>query len=80
MKVHAGVAKDSGLIYSLVVIAVSVHKLTPASEFLDGDEEAGYQRIAKRPDMASTTAEFSVAMRPGKCRACQTHQMDGCKT
>ena len=31
--------------------------------------DAGYQGIAKRPEMAGTAAEFRVATRPGKCRA-----------
>ena len=47
---------------------------TPASsELLHGDKEvvygdAGYQGIAKRPEMAGTAAEFRVTMRPGKHR------------
>jgi IS5 family transposase len=51
-----------------------VHDLTPVAELLHGDEEvvygdAGYQGIAKRPEMAGKTAEFRVAMRPGMRRA-----------
>ena len=74
MKVHAGVDKDSGLIHSVVVTAANVHDLTPAAELLHGDEEvvygdAGYQGIAKRPEMSGAAAEFRVAMRPGKRRA-----------
>ena len=74
MKVHAGVDKDSGLIHSVVVTAANVHDLTPAAELLHGDEEvvygdAGYQGIAKRPEMAGKATEFRVAMRPGKRRA-----------
>jgi IS5 family transposase len=74
MQVHAGVDKDSGLIHSVVVTAANVHDLTPAAELLHGDEEvvygdAGYQGIAKRAEMAGKTAEFRVAMRPGKRRA-----------
>jgi IS5 family transposase len=74
MKVHAGVDKDSGLIHSIVVTAANVHDLTPAAELLHGDEavvygDAGYQGIAKRPEMAGKTTEFRVAMRPGKRRA-----------
>ena len=73
MKVHIGVDKDSGLIHSVVTTAANVHDLTPAAELLHGDEElvygdAGYQGIAKRPEMAGTAAEFRVAMRPGKRR------------
>ena len=30
--------------------------------------DAGYQGIAKRPEIAGTAAEFRVAMRPGKRR------------
>jgi IS5 family transposase len=74
MKVHAGVDKDSGLIHSVVTTAANVHDLTPAAELLHGGEkvvyaDAGYQGIAKRPEMAGRTTEFRVAMRPGKRRA-----------
>ena len=74
MKFHAGVDKDSGLIHSVVVTAANVHDLTPAAELLHGNEEvvygdAGYQGIAKRPDMAGRSTEFRVAMRPGMRRA-----------
>ena len=74
MKVHIGVDKDSGLIHSVVTTAANVHDLTPAAELLHGDEEvvygdAGYQGIAKRPEMAGKSTEFRVAMRPGKRRA-----------
>ena len=73
MKVHIGVDKDSGLIHSVVTTAANVHDLTPAAELLHGDEEviygdAGYQGIAKRPEMEVTAADFRVAMRPGKRR------------
>jgi IS5 family transposase len=33
--------------------------------------DAGYQGIAKRPEMAGKTTEFRVAMRPGKRRDLQ---------
>ena len=74
MKVHIGVDKDSGLIHSVVTTAANVHDLTQAGELLHGDEEVGYgdtgyQGIAKRPDMEANSAEFRVAMRPGKRRA-----------
>jgi IS5 family transposase len=73
MKVHAGVDKVSGLIHSVVVTAANMHDLIPAAELLHGDEEvvcgdAGYQGIAKRPEMDGKTREFRVAMRPGKRR------------
>jgi IS5 family transposase len=74
MKVHIGVDKDSGLIHSAVATPANVHDLTQAGELLDGDEEvvyadAGYQGIARRPEMMSKTKEFRVTMRPGKRRA-----------
>ncbi len=74
MKVHLGVDKDSDLIHSVVTTAANVHDLTPAAELLHGDEEvvyadAGYQGIARRPDMAGKPTTFRVAMRPGKRRA-----------
>jgi transposase, IS5 family len=74
MKIHAGVDKDSGLIHSVVTTAANVHDLTPAAELLHGEEQvvyadAGYQGIAKRPEMAGKSTEFRVAMRPGKRRA-----------
>ena len=74
MKVHIGVDKDSGLIHSVVTTAANVHDLTPAAELLHGDEvvvygDAGYQGIARRAEIAGTSAEFRVAMRPGKRRS-----------
>jgi len=73
MKVHIGVDKDSGLIQSVVTTAANVHDLTPGAELLHRDEEVFYgdachQGIAKRPEMAGTSTEFRVAMRPGKRR------------
>jgi IS5 family transposase len=74
MKVHAGVDKDSGLIHSVVVTAANVHDLTPSAQLLHGDEEvvyadAGYQGIAKRPEMEGKKTEFRMAMYPRKCNA-----------
>jgi IS5 family transposase len=60
------VDKDSDLIHSVFTTAANVHDLSPSAELLHG---AGYQGIAKRPEMAGTAAEFRVAMRPGKRRA-----------
>ena len=67
MKVHIGVDKDSGLIHSVVTTPANVHDLTPAGELLHGDEDvvyadAGYQGIAKRPEVMSKSAEFRVPM------------------
>lgn len=59
MKVHGGVDKDSGLIHSVDVTDANMHDLLPAAELLHGEEviycEAGYQGIAKRPEMAGKT-------------------------
>jgi len=55
-------------------MTAKAHDLTPAAELLHGDQEvvyghAGYQGIAKRPEMAGTAAEFRLVIRPGKVRA-----------
>ena len=57
MKVHIGVDKDSGLVHSVVTTAANVHGLTSVADLLHGEEkvvdaDAGYQGIAKGPDMA----------------------------
>jgi IS5 family transposase len=57
-----------------VVTPANVHDPTPAAQLLHGDEQvvyadAGYQGIAKRPEVAGKTAEFRVAILPGKRRA-----------
>jgi IS5 family transposase len=51
-----------------------VHDLTPAAELRHGEEkvvygDAGYQGIAKRPEIAGHSAAFRVAMRSRKRRA-----------
>ncbi len=58
---------------SVVTTAANVHDLSTADELLYGDEEvvygdAGYQGIAKRPELAGHSENFRVAMRPGKRR------------
>jgi IS5 family transposase len=73
-KLYAGVTKDSGLIHSVTTPSANVHNLSPVAELLYGDEEvvysdAGYQVIAKMPEMAGKTMEFSVAMLPAKHKA-----------
>jgi transposase, IS5 family len=74
MKVHIGVDKDTGLIHSVETTAANVHDLTPAVDLLHGEEDvvyadAGYQGIEKREEMEGKSAQFRVAMRPGKRRA-----------
>jgi IS5 family transposase len=73
MKVHIGVDAESGLIHSVETTAANVHDLTPAAELLHGEEtvvyaDAGYQGIAKRPEMKGKAIDFRVAMRPGQRR------------
>ena len=73
MKVHIGVDAESGLIHSVETTAANVHDLTPAAELLHGEEsvvyaDAGYQGIAKRPEMEGKKIQFRVAMRPGQRR------------
>jgi hypothetical protein len=73
MKVHIGVDAESGLIHSVQTTAANVHDLTAAAELLHGEEtvvyaDAGYQGIAKRPEMEGKAIEFRVAMRPGQRR------------
>ena len=60
MKVHAGVDKDSGLIYSVVVTIANVHDLNKTADLSHGDKEVVYtdsscQGIAERPKMGSKT-------------------------
>ena len=74
MKVHIGVDSESGLIHSVETTATHVHDLTPAGVLLHGEEtvvyaDAGYQGIAKRPEMQGRGIGFRVAMRPGQRRA-----------
>jgi IS5 family transposase len=74
MKVHIGVDSESGLIHSMETTAANVHDLTPAAVLLHGEEtvvyaDAGYQGIARRPEMQGRGIGFRVAMRPGKRRA-----------
>ena len=73
-KVHIGVDQDSGLIHSLVTTTANVDDLSPAAELLHGEEvvvdgDAGDQGIANRAEREDSTAEFRVAMRPGKRQA-----------
>lgn len=55
--------KDSAPNHSAMTTAANVNDLTPAAELMHGDEEvvygdAGYQRIAKRPEMEGNSAEL----------------------
>ena len=62
-----------GLIHSVETISANVHDLTPAAEFLHGEETVvyavfTYQDIGKLLKMAGKEITFRVAMRPAKRR------------
>lgn len=74
MKAHIGVDADSGLVHTVVGTAANVNDVTQASKLVHGDEadvfaDAGYQGVAKREETQDITAQWHVAMRPGKRRA-----------
>ena len=63
---------ESGLVHTVIGMAANVNDVTQGNALLHGDEadafgNAGYQGIAKRDD--ARTANWQVAMRPGKRRA-----------
>jgi len=71
MKIHIGVDKDSGLIHSVETTSATVHDITQAENLLHGEEkmmygDAGYQGVAKRPEMQGKKVEFRTSMRHGK--------------
>jgi IS5 family transposase len=72
MKAHIGADAESGLVHTVIGTAANVNDVTRGNALLHGDEtdafgDAGYQGIAKREDAG--TANWHVAMRPGKRRA-----------
>ena len=74
MKVQISVDAESGLIHSLHTTAANVHELAPAAELLHGEDtvvcaDAGYQGIAKRPEMA----DKAIAMVKAHIRAKGEH-------
>jgi len=74
MKAHIGVDADSGLVHTVVGTAANVNDVTQASALVHGEEtdvfaDAGYQGVAKREEVQGITANWHVAMRPGKRRA-----------
>lgn len=71
MKIHIGVDKDSGLIHSVETTPANVHDVTQTENLLHGEEtvmygDAGYQGVAKRPEMQGKEVEFRTSMRHGK--------------
>jgi IS5 family transposase len=73
MQVHIGVDKDSGLIHSVETTSANVHDIIRTAQLLHEKEEvvyedAGYQGIEKRTDIAEKSITFRFAMRPGKRR------------
>ena len=74
MKAHIGVDADSGLVHTVVGTAANVNDVTQASKLVHGEEtdvfaDAGYQGVTKREETQGITAQWHVAMRPGKRRA-----------
>ena len=72
MKAHIGADAESGLVHTVIGTAANVNDVTQGHALLHGDEtdafgDAGYQGIAKRDEAG--TANWHVAMRPGKRRA-----------
>jgi aspartyl-tRNA(Asn)/glutamyl-tRNA(Gln) amidotransferase subunit A len=61
-------------VHTVTATAANVHDLDQAGALVREDDflvygDAGYQGIVKRPEMKGASAEFRVAMRPGKRRA-----------
>ncbi len=74
MKAHIGVDADSGLVQTVVGTDANVNDVTQASALVHGKEidvfaDAGYQGVARREEVPGITANWHVAMRPGKRRA-----------
>jgi len=80
--VYFGVGSESGLIHSVETTASNVNDLTPATQLLHGEEtgiylDAGYQRIAKRPEKQDRGIGFRVSMRPCTAGYYRIHPRDG---
>ena len=74
MKAHIGVDAESGITHTVVTTPANVSDVTQAHALLQGEEriafgDAGYQGVAKREETQDITAQWHVAMRPGKRRA-----------
>ena len=73
MKLHIGVADQTGVAHSLAATAANVHDLAPSEELLHGEEErvwgdAGYQGIQKREEHKDRQVAWHIAMRSGQRR------------
>lgn len=74
MKAHIGVDADSGLVHTVVGTPANVSDVTQAQALVQGEEtdvfgDAGYQGVAKRAETQHVTANWHIALRPGKRRA-----------
>lgn len=76
MKAHIGADLESGLVHTLTVTAANVADVTETHNLLHGDEkvmfgDAGYQGVAKRPEMASAcpNIQFEIAAKRGGIKA-----------
>lgn len=70
MKCHIGAEADCARVHSVAGTPANVNGVTQAGKLLHGAQtDAGYQGVAKREDTQGITAQWHVAMRPGKRRA-----------
>ena len=78
MKAHAGVDAGTGLVHSVTVTGANVHDLDEITHLVRPDDQvvyadAGYQGVAKRPEIADdehlSTVEWRVAARKGALKA-----------
>ena len=70
MKLHIGVDAESGLTHSFSTTPGNAGDVTEAHRLLHGGEreawaDAGYQGVAKRPELAGSEVRWWVALRPG---------------
>ena len=70
MKCHIGAEADCALVHTVAGTPANVNGVTQAGKLLHGAQtDAGYQGVTKREDTQGITAQWHVAMRPGKRRA-----------
>ena len=71
MKVHIGVAADTGVVHSMSTTAANVHDVMETHNLRHGGEtvvwgDAGYQGVQKRQENLGREVDWQVAMRPGR--------------
>ena len=73
MKLHIGVAAETGLVHSLSTTSANVHDVTEAHRLLHGEEQqawgdAGYIGVQKRKENLELAVDWQVAMKPSQRR------------